>query len=114
VTERTIATRIHGRYLAIPPATPGPAPMLIGFHGYAENAEIQVDRLKAIPGSDRWLIVSIQALHRFYQRRSNLVVASWMTRQDREAAIADNAAYVSACLDAVTTEWPALPTIVFA
>ena len=40
----------------------------------------------------RWS--SIQGLHRFYQRRTNEVIASWMTRQDRELAIADNLAYV--------------------
>lgn len=105
---------MHGRYLIIPPAIPGPAPLLVGFHGYAESAEVQLERLRAIPDSDRWMIVSIQALHRFYQRRTNLVVANWMTRQDREQAIADNIAYVSKCIDAVEAEWPTLPAIVFA
>jgi predicted esterase len=114
MNERNIATSIHGRYLTIPPALPGPAPMLVGFHGYAEDAETQLERLRAIPESHRWLIVAIQALNRFYQRRTNQVVASWMTRQDREAAIADNIAYVAKCLDAVAAEWPALPKVVFA
>src|SRR5580658_7878355 len=111
MNERNIATNIHGRYLTIPPALSGPAPMLVGFHGYAEDAEAQLERLRTIPESNRWLIVSIQALHRFYQRRTNLVVASWMTRQDREAAIADNVAYVKACIDAVAAEWPTLPMV---
>lgn len=88
--------------------------MLVGFHGYAEDAEIQLERLRAIPGSNRWLNVSIQALNRFYQRRTNQVVANWMTRQDREAAIADNIAYVTTCIDAVANEWPTLPAVVFA
>jgi predicted esterase len=112
--ERFIAAEIHGRYLMVPPAAPGPAPILVGFHGYAEDAEIQLGRLQAIPESHRWFKVSIQALHRFYQRRTNLVVASWMTRQDRETAIADNVAYVAKCIGAVAREWPTLPTIVFA
>ena len=112
--ERSVATTTHGRYLAIPPATSEPAPTLIGFHGYAENAEAQLERLRAIPGGERWLRVSIQALHRFYQPRTNGVVASWMTRQDREAAIADNIAYISTCIDAVAAEWPMAPVIVFA
>jgi predicted esterase len=114
VTERIIETTVHGRFLTVPPATPGPAPLLVGFHGYAENAETQLERLTAIPGSNRWLVVSIQALHRFYQRRTDLVVASWMTRQDREAAIADNILYVRRCIDAVSAEQATLPTIVFA
>jgi len=114
VIERIAAATVHGRYLTIPPAMPGPAPILVGFHGYAEDAEAQLERLRAIPESARWLCVSIQALHRFYQRRSNQVVASWMTRQDRELAIADNVAYVATCLDAVAGEWPTISKVVFA
>jgi predicted esterase len=114
VTERIIKAAVRGRYLSIPATTPGPAPLLLGFHGYAEDAEAQLDRLRSIPGSDRWLTVSIQALHRFYQRRTDRVVASWMTRQDRELAIADNLEYVGNCIDAISSEWAALPRIVFA
>jgi hypothetical protein len=76
LTEQIAAATVHGRYLAIPPATPGPAPILVGFHGYAEDAETQLERLRAIPESTRWLTVSIQALHVFYQRRTNQIVAS--------------------------------------
>jgi predicted esterase len=93
---------------------PGPAPVLAGFHGYGEDAEAQMERLCAIPESDRWLKISIQALHPFYERRTNRVVASWMTRQDRERAIADNVVWVSACLEAAAAEWSILPQIVFA
>jgi predicted esterase len=111
LTERIAATTVHGRYLIIPPTVSGPAPILIGFHGYAEDAEAQLERLRAIPESSRWLCVSIQALHPFYQRRTDRVVANWMTRQHRELAIADNLAYVTTCLDAVIAEWPTLPTL---
>jgi predicted esterase len=112
VIEQTIATRTHGRYLIEAPAVPGPAPVLVGFHGYGEGAEAQLDRMRRIPGADAWLLVSIQALHRFYQRRDNLVVASWMTRQDRELAIADNLEYVAAVMDAVAHDYPVAPHLV--
>jgi predicted esterase len=112
--EETLQTSTHGRYLVHAPATAGPAPMLVGFHGYGEDAERQLRRLRAIPDSNRWLLVSIQALHRFYDRQSGAVVASWMTRQDRELAIADNHAYVSAVLGAVAEKWPTVPRVVFA
>lgn len=111
--ERTIATTTHGRYLIEPPATPGPAPLLVGFHGYGEGAAAQLDRMRRIPGAARWRLVSIQGLHRFYQRKNDEVVASWMTRQDRELAIADNLAYVAAVLDAVDREYPDAPRLVF-
>ena len=112
--ERAIAAGTHGRYLIEPPASPGPAPVLVGFHGYGEGAEVQLERMRRIPGADRWLLVSIQGLHRFYQRRANEVVASWMTRQDRELAINDNLAYVAAVTDAVDREYPGAPCLVFA
>ena len=110
--ERTIATTTHGRYLVAPAAAA--APLLVAFHGYAEAAEAALDRLRAIPGADRWTCVSVQALNRFYQRRTNEVIAGWMTRQDRELAITDNIAYVGGVLEAVSREWPARPLVVFA
>jgi predicted esterase len=113
VIERVIETRMHGRFLVQPPSSPGPAPLLVGFHGYGEGAEAQLARMRRIPSADRWRIVSIQALHRFYQRRANEVVASWMTRQDRELAIADNQGYISAVLDAVDREYPGAARTVF-
>jgi predicted esterase len=68
--------------------------------------------MRRIAGAERWLLVSIQALHRFYQRRTNQVVASWMTRQDRELAIADNLAYVAAVMSDVARAYPAAPRLV--
>ena len=109
---RAIETRTHGRYLIEPPAWSGPAPRLVGFHGYGEGADAQLDRMRRTPGADRWLLVSIQGLHRFYQRRANEVVASWMTRQDRDLAIVDNLAYVAAVMDAVDREYPDPPRLV--
>jgi predicted esterase len=114
VVEQTVVTRTHGRYLVAPPASADPAPILVGFHGYGESADIHLSRLRAIESSERWLIVSIQGLHRFYQRRTEQVVASWMTRQDRELAISDNLAYVSSVLDAASAAWATRPSIVFA
>jgi predicted esterase len=77
---------------------------LIGCHGYGQNAAIMLEEMQRIPGAERWCLVSVQALHRFYTRGDQAVVASWMTREDRDAAIADNIEYlnhaVSAALDA--------------
>lgn len=95
MTEHSISTPTHGRYLAAFRKSPV---VLVGFHGYGESADEQFDRLRGCPGSDGWSLVSIQGLHRFYERRTRRVVASWMTSQDRELAIADNAAYVTAVL----------------
>ncbi|HYA17170.1 MAG TPA: hypothetical protein VEF06_06880, partial [Bryobacteraceae bacterium] len=111
--ERILAARIHGRYL-MAPAESGAAGILAGFHGYGEDAETMMERLQAIPGSERWLKVSVEALNRFYERRTNRVVANWMTRRDRERAIEDNAVWVASCLDAAAAESGAGREIVFA
>jgi predicted esterase len=113
--ERTIPATVHGRYLVAPPAAAGPAPLLVGFHGYAENAEIGLERLQGIPAAARWLLVSAQGLHGFYRGRNRQdVVASWMTSQQRALAIADNIVYVRSLVDAVAREWPIQPALVFA
>ena len=98
---RLIATTTHGRVLVREARAAATRGLIVGFHGYAENAEVQIERLQAIPEASRWTLVSIQALHRFYRGRTEEVVASWMTRQDREAALADNLEYVDAALDAI-------------
>jgi len=56
-------------------------------------------RLQTIPGIDQWTVVSIQGLHQFYRRSTNEVVANWMTRQNRELAIANNIIYVQNVVD---------------
>ena len=99
VTDHTIAATAHGRYLVDPVAEP--AGVLIGFHGQSETCAIELEHLREIRGDRPWTLVSVQGLHRYYTRRGD-VVAAWMTREDRELAIADNIAYVRAVLDAVT------------
>jgi predicted esterase len=104
----SVAAPTHGRVL-VRRAT-SPLGVLTGFHGYLESASTQLARLESIPGSDRWTLVSIQGLNRVYRGRSQEVVAGWMTRQDREDAIADNLAYVSRALEAVGCE-PGTPVV---
>jgi predicted esterase len=88
----TIAATTHGRYVVR--ATEGsPLGLLVGCHGYAQTADGFASDLERIPGVDRWVLVSVQGLHRFYTRAGD-VVASWMTSQDRELMIADNIAYL--------------------
>jgi predicted esterase len=113
VETRTIETPTHGRYLVRVPAGSGPWPLLVGFHGYRENAAIHLATLEGIPGSERWLLVAVQGLHRFYTKGGD-VAASWMTREDRELAIADNIAYVRRVVNAVRGEFRAGTALVFA
>jgi predicted esterase len=100
-TLHTVAATTHGRYLVRPPATAAARIAVVGFHGYGQRAQHMLDELQALPGADAWLLVSVQGLHRFYERATHQVVAHWMTSEDRELAIADNVAYVDAVVAAV-------------
>lgn len=93
----SIETVTHGRVL-VEDAADVFSGLLVGFHGYAQSAEEMLDELRRLPGSSRWRIAAVQALHRFYSRGEQRVVASWMTREDRDLAIADNLAYVDAAV----------------
>lgn len=98
---RTVPALTHGRYLVeIPEHSRG---TLVGFHGYQENAAIMFEVLRQIAGSRPIGMISVQGLHRFYTR-ANEVVANWMTKEDRELAIADNVSYVARVLDTVAGE----------
>jgi len=103
----TITARIHGRYLV----EEGPTErLLVGFHGYGENADVSLAEMLKIPGVEQWTVVAVQALHRFYRGRgSGVIAASWMTSQDRERGVADNIDYVRS----VVAEFPTPRRLVF-
>lgn len=111
VDTRTIPTQTHGRYLVHIPTQSRAT--LVGFHGYQENAAINFDILRQIAAGRSIGVVSIQGLHRFYTR-ANDVVASWMTKEDRELAIADNIAYVAKVMSAVANEEGLTRPLIFA
>ena len=95
---------VHGRILVREAA--GSAGVIAMFHGYGQSAEDALSDIEGTPGLERWTIVAIQALHPFYARGGrdaggDKVVASWMTRQDRDLAVADNVAYVDRAIEAV-------------
>lgn len=106
-----IETPIHGRVLVRESAVP--AAIVVGFHGYVENAEIQMDRLANMPGAHRWTLVSAQGLHRFYRGRSQDTVAGWMTRQDRDLMIADNIEYADRVIGSVRAAGVPVVTVGF-
>lgn len=109
---RQVAATIHGRYLLETPAEVEGAPLLVGFHGYGENAERHLEELRRIPGASRCVLCAVQALHPFYNR-SGEVIACWMTRLDREQAILDNVRYVASVVADVKRELPVSERLVY-
>jgi predicted esterase len=102
-TIRHVPTRVHGRYLLELAAAEAPDGLVVGFHGYGEDAAAHLEQLRCIPGVERWHRAAVQALHPFYTR-SGEVVACWMTKQDRELAIEDNVRYVGSVIEALERE----------
>ena len=101
MTSHAVEAITHGRVLVEDAAGPDTGRLLVACHGYAQNAEIMLDDARRIPGvAEGWRVASVQALHRFYARGDQAVVASWMTRQDRDLAIADNLAYLHRAVEA--------------
>lgn len=107
ITERRLATTVHGTYLVAPPAAAAPRAAVVGFHGYGETAADHLAALRRLPGADRWLLAAVQGLHPFY-RKDGRAVASWMTSFDRDNAIADNTRYTAAVLAALAQEHPSV------
>ena len=56
-----VATNVHGRFLH---ESRDPARLLVGFHGYAETAEMHMAELQKIPGAGEWSLAAVQALDR--------------------------------------------------
>jgi predicted esterase len=100
----TIQISVRGKYLVRLPAHSGPAPLLAGFHGYGQTAEDELSLLCAIPGTERWLCCSIEALHPIYTQGGN-PGASWMTSSDRDQRIEENVRYIDAVLERIMTSY---------
>jgi predicted esterase len=99
----SIPATVHGRCLLEVPASAGPHPLVVGFHGYGETAEVHAERMRRIPGAAECVLASLQSLHLFYTKAGE-VVGSWMTKQDREQAAADNVAYVAEAVTRIKEE----------
>jgi predicted esterase len=105
MNEHHLKTRVSGRYLVESPDGSGPFPLLAGFHGYGQTTEDELELLRNIPGSDRWIRLSIEALHPFINSKGQ-PGSSWMTRRNRELRIAENERYVDAVIRKVMEKLP--------
>jgi len=99
-----VPTLVHGRIVLEAP--PEPTALLVGFHGYAQTGEDALAFLRPLALGKSWAIAGPQALHPFYRPRDQAVVAGWMTRQDRELALADNVAYTARALAELRARLP--------
>lgn len=114
VERVVVEARTHGRYLLRASGEAGAGCLVIGFHGYAEAAEIHLAELERIPGAARHALVAVDGLHAFYDRKGERVLRGWMTRDLRAEAIEDNLRYVRSILDQVRPRFGWRAPLVFA
>lgn len=95
----TVEATVLGRYWVEEGLEGAESPVLVGFHGYGEDARAFLREINLVPGVTAWTRIAIQGLYSFYRTRTGEVVAGWMTRLDREAAIENNIRYVGGVLD---------------
>jgi predicted esterase len=113
-SEVFVEVPIQGRYLIDANSSGEAKPLLLGFHGYGENAERHLQDLLEIPDLERYRIAAIQALHPFYNTKTGEVVASWMTKLNRESAIDQNIRYVRTVVESIRADHQTAPGLVFA
>ena len=100
----SLTISIRAQYLIEPQNPKAGSRVVLGFHGYAEKAEIQQRRLLALNLSGANLYCSPDAYHRFYTR-SGGVVGSWMTKAYRQEAIEDCINYIDTLMNSLSETW---------
>ncbi len=111
--------RIHEHHLVVPRTAryatlgaPGPAVREVWFvlHGFGQLSPYFIRHFGVLAGDTR-LIVAPEALNRFYLERTSWrgagtarVGATWMTREEREAEMADYVRYLDLLADRVFAE----------
>lgn len=103
---KTLPVTVSGHYLVREPEGAGPHGLVMGYHGYGENARQMMKILESVPGLENCVLCSVQGVHQFYRRASGAVVASWMTWLGRERAIEVNIRYIADVIGELTEAYP--------
>ena len=94
-----ISTQINGKYLIESNTSDNKFDWLIvGFHGFGELAEKQMERMLLVESLENCLYCSIQALHPIYNKDGSNG-SSWMTPLNREMSIKDNLNYIDCVIN---------------
>lgn len=109
---RHIVVPRSARYCLLGDATASCRELWIVVHGYGQLAARFVRHFEPLLDSSR-VIVAPEALSRFYLEHparagaaNTRVGATWMTREDRDAEIADHVRYLDAVIDEVRAMMP--------
>ena len=106
-----LITEKSARYFTLGEISPEVKTILFVLHGYAQLADefiLQFEKIK----SNSLLIVAPEGLHRFYSRGHEKVVASWMTKEERDDDIHDYVLFLDKVYDEVVKNSSATKIIV--
>jgi predicted esterase len=104
------------RYLTRGPLDGSASAIWIGLHGYAQLASRFLRWLSPLEDG-RTLLVAPEALSRFYLetgpdgRHGTTIGATWLTREDRDADLADHVAYLDRLEEHLLALHPAPPPL---
>jgi len=106
--EHHLTVSRTARYVTVGEPGPEARDVWIVCHGYGQLATDFAQRFAVIAAPER-LIVAPEALSRFYHdhplggpHQTSAVGASWMTREDRAAEIADQVTYLDRLVEEIT------------
>lgn len=93
-----VEVRRTARYFKMNKLTSDTQNIWLVFHGYGQLAEYFIKHFKELDPTANFVIAP-EGLSKFYvEGLTGRVGASWMTKQDREAEIEDQSAYINAVL----------------
>jgi predicted esterase len=107
--ERHISVTRTARYQQVGEISPATRRLWVVLHGYGQLAEYFIRHFRPLHAADPvgTVIVAPEGLSRFYLHGTDgRIGASWMTRADRLAEIADQAAYLTQLLASLLADCP--------
>ncbi|GAA0880498.1 esterase [Algoriphagus jejuensis] len=81
------------------------------LHGYGQLAEFFVRKFKTVFSPDRIFIAPEGTNYNYLEGFQGRVGANWMTKHERETAIANNHRFLDTLLDSFLEKYPHRPTI---
>lgn len=112
IEEHHLRVQRTARYFTLGQPTPQTNCLVIACHGYGQLAKHFIKKFDVIARPDT-LVVAPEGLSRFYWGGlSGNVAASWMTKEDRLAEIADLSAYLTRLYEYFTADLPANAKII--
>lgn len=106
IKENHIEVLKTARYYTLGDYTSQTEEVVVVFHGYAQLAKYFIKKFESVVNEKR-LVVAPEGLSKFYwQGMDGRVVASWMTKEDRENEIIDQQHYLDKLYQKLRNDFP--------